>query len=93
MIFVSTIWLLIKEIAPFLLLGFLICGVLSIFLTVETIMLDISEYLRFEVEMLPDELLINEFNKEVDCLRDETELISKRIDKFNNFLSKNSKDI
>ena len=65
----------------------------STFLTVETIMLDISEYLRFEVEMLPDELLINEFNKEVDCLRDETELISKRIDKFNNFLSKNSKDI
>ena len=52
-----------------------------------------SEYLRFEVEMLPDELLINEFNKEVDCLRDETELISKRIDKINNFLSKNRKNI
>ena len=68
-------------------------GANSTLSTVETIVTDISEYLRFEVEMLPDELLINEFNKEVDCLRDETELISKRIDKFNNFLSKNSKDI
>jgi ubiquinone biosynthesis protein UbiJ len=65
----------------------------STFSIVETIMSDTSEYLRFEVEMLPDELLINEFNKEVDCLRDETELISKRIDKINNFLSKNRKNI
>ena len=55
-------------------------------------MTDFSEYLRFEVEMLPDELLINEFNKEVDYLRDETELISKRIDKLNNIFSKNRKD-
>ena len=60
---------------------------------VEKIMSDISEYLRFEVEMLPDELLINEFNNEVDYLRNETELISKRINKLNNILSKNSKDI
>jgi len=37
MTFISTIWLLIKEISPFLLLGFLICGFLSIFLTVDTI--------------------------------------------------------
>ena len=65
----------------------------STFSIVETIMSDTSEYLRFEIEMLPDELLINEFNKEVDCLRDETELISKRIDKLNSFLSKNKKDI
>ena len=60
---------------------------------VEKIMSDTSEYLRFEVEMLPDELLINEFNNEVDYLRNETELISKRINKLNNILSKNSKDI
>ena len=65
----------------------------STFSIVETIMSDTSEYLRFEIEMLPDELLINEFNKEVDCLRDETELISKRIDKLNSFLSKNKKAI
>ena len=37
MLFIGTIWLLIKEISPFLLLGFLICGFLSIFLTVDTI--------------------------------------------------------
>ena len=41
----------------------------------EKMMLDISEYLRFEIEMLPDELLVDEFSKEVDSLRDETELI------------------
>ncbi len=63
------------------------------FSIVETIMSDTSEYLRFEIELLPDELLINEFNKEVDCLRDETELISKRIDKLNSLLSKGKKDI
>jgi len=37
MLFIDTIWQLIKEIAPFLMLGFFICGVLSIFLTVDTI--------------------------------------------------------
>ena len=37
MLFIDTIWQLIKEIAPFLILGFFICGVLSIFLTVDTI--------------------------------------------------------
>ena len=35
--FINTFWLLVKEISPFLLLGFLICGVLSIVLTVDTI--------------------------------------------------------
>ena len=63
------------------------------FSTVETFMTDFSEYLRFEVEMLPDELLIDEFNKDVDYLRDESELISKRIDKLDLFLSKNRKNI
>ena len=37
MLFIGTIWQLIKEISPFLMLGFFICGVLSIFLTVDTI--------------------------------------------------------
>ena len=55
----------------------------------DKMMLDISEYLRFEIEMLPDELLVDEFSKEVDSLRDETELISKRVEKLNHFLMNN----
>ena len=55
----------------------------------EKMILDISEYLRFEIEMLPDELLVDEFSKEVDSLRDETELISKRVEKLNHFLMNN----
>tara|TARA_Y100000590_G_scaffold354628_1_gene407988 strand:- start:209 stop:829 length:621 start_codon:yes stop_codon:yes gene_type:complete len=61
----------------------------STFLAAETILLDISEYLRFEIEMLPDELLMSEFCKEVDFLRDETELTSKRIDRLSFALSEN----
>ena len=61
----------------------------STFLTAETILLDVSEYLRFEIEMLPDELLMSEFCKEVDFLRDETELTSKRIDRLSFALSEN----
>ena len=57
--------------------------------TVDTFIADISEYLRFEVEMLPDELLVDEFNKEVDLLRNETELVSKRVDKINSFFLNN----
>ena len=59
------------------------------FSTVETFMTDFSEYLRFEIEMLPDELLMSEFCKEVDFLRDETELTSKRIDRLSFALSEN----
>ena len=62
---------------------------ITIFLAAETILLDVSEYLRFEIEMLPDELLMSEFCKEVDFLRDETELTSKRIDRLNFSLSEN----
>ena len=64
----------------------------STFLTAETILLDVSEYLRFELEMLPDELLMGEFCKEVDFLRNETELVSKRIDKLNLSLSENRRN-
>ena len=35
--FIALIWSLIKEISPFLLFGFLICGILSLILTVDTI--------------------------------------------------------
>jgi ubiquinone biosynthesis protein UbiJ len=59
------------------------------FKTVETLMVDISEYLRFEIEMLPDELLVEEFSKEVDLLRNDTELVSKRIDRLDIYLANN----
>jgi len=59
------------------------------FKTVETLMVDISEYLRFEIEMLPDELLVEEFSKEVDLLRNDTELVSKRIDRLDIYLTNN----
>tara|TARA_B100001250_G_scaffold411567_1_gene440545 strand:+ start:469 stop:1089 length:621 start_codon:yes stop_codon:yes gene_type:complete len=59
------------------------------FKTVETLMVDISEYLRFEIEMLPDELLVEEFIKEVDLLRNDTELVSKRINKLDIYLVNN----
>ena len=59
------------------------------FKTVETLMVDISEYLRFEIEMLPDELLVEEFIKEVDLLRNDTELVSKRINKLDIYLANN----
>jgi ubiquinone biosynthesis protein UbiJ len=59
------------------------------FKTVETLMVDISEYLRFEIEILPDELLVEEFSKEVDLLRNDTELVSKRIDKLDIYLANN----
>ena len=39
---------------------------------------DISEYLRFEVEMLPDDLLVEEFCQEVDKLRDDTDRVEQR---------------
>ena len=37
MIFLLHLWSMIKEIAPFLILGFFICGVLSVFLSVDSI--------------------------------------------------------
>ena len=39
--------------------------------------------------MLPDELLVEEFSKEVDLLRNDTELVSKRIDKLDIYLANN----
>lgn len=40
---------------------------------------NLSEYLRFEVELLPDRLLVNEFNNGVDAVRDDTERLQQRI--------------
>ena len=41
--------------------------------TGKTLANDISEYLRFEINLLPDNLLVDEFSKEVDLLRDDVD--------------------
>lgn len=43
---------------------------------------DISEYLRFEINMLPDELLVEEFSHEVDTLREDIERFQQRVKKL-----------
>lgn len=49
----------------------------------EIMIKNLSEYLKFEVEMLPDELLVDEFLKEVDSIRNDVERVSQRIDNCN----------
>ncbi|GJM04927.1 MAG: SCP2 domain-containing protein [marine bacterium B5-7] len=48
----------------------------------KTLAMDMSEYLRFETEMLPDELLVEEFCKEVDILREDSDRFSQRVNKL-----------
>ncbi|MFT5396471.1 MAG: ubiquinone biosynthesis protein UbiJ [Gammaproteobacteria bacterium] len=43
---------------------------------------DMSEYLRFESDMLPDDLLVEEFCKEVDVLREDVDRLSQGINKL-----------
>ena len=43
---------------------------------------NVSDYLRFEKNLLPDQLLIDEFNQSVDHLRDEVERLKARIEKL-----------
>lgn len=50
--------------------------------TGKTLATDISEYLRFEINMLPDDLLVEEFNKEVDVLRDDVDRFEQRLNKL-----------
>ncbi len=50
--------------------------------TSKTLAMDISEYLRFEINMLPDDLLVEEFSKEVDLLRDDVDRFEQRLNKF-----------
>jgi ubiquinone biosynthesis accessory factor UbiJ len=50
--------------------------------TGRTLAIDISEYLRFEINMLPDDLLVEEFSKEVDLLRDDVDRFEQRVNKF-----------
>ena len=50
--------------------------------TGKTLATDISEYLRFEVNMLPDDLLVEEFNKEVDVLREDVDRFEQRLNRL-----------
>ncbi len=50
--------------------------------TSKTLAMDISEYLRFEINMLPDDLLVEEFSKEVNLLRDDVERFSQQVNKL-----------
>lgn len=50
--------------------------------TSKTLATDISEYLRFEINMLPDDLLIEEFSKDVDLLREDVERFEQRVNKL-----------
>ena len=58
--------------------------------TSKILAMDMSEYLRFEVNMLPDDLLVEEFCHEVDILRDDVDRLSQRIKKLES--SSNSKE-
>jgi ubiquinone biosynthesis accessory factor UbiJ len=59
--------------------------------TSKTLATDISEYLRFEINMLPDDLLVEEFSKEVDLLRDDVDRFEQQINKIESQL-KNKQD-
>ncbi len=55
--------------------------------TGKTLAMDMSEYLRFESGMLPDDLLVEEFCKEVDVLREDVDRFTQRINKFETHLN------
>ena len=50
--------------------------------TSKTLAMDMSEYLRFEIDMLPDDLLVEEFSKDVDVLREDVDRFEQRINKL-----------
>lgn len=45
--------------------------------------MDISEYLRYEKELLPDQIEIDEFNLAVDIIRNDVERLRQRLIRFN----------
>lgn len=50
--------------------------------TGKTLAMDMSEYLRYEIEMLPDDLLVEEFCQEVDVLREDVDRFTQRVNKL-----------
>lgn len=59
------------------------------FKTGKTLAMDLSEFLRFETEMLPDDLLVEEFCKDVDLLREDVDRLVQRINKLDAKINKN----
>jgi len=53
----------------------------------EIIGMDISEYLRYEKELLPDQIEIDQFNSAVDVIRNDVERLRQRLKLFNSKLS------
>lgn len=49
---------------------------------------DLSEYLRFEKEILPDHLLVEEFCHDVDILRQDVDRLTQRIDQLETTLKR-----
>jgi len=50
--------------------------------TNQTVKMDVSEYLRYETEILPDKSVMDEFNSSVDTLRDDVEHLKLRIQRI-----------
>ena len=44
--------------------------------------LDLSEYLRFEMQLLPDDLLVQEFCDGVDTLRQDVDRLTRRVERL-----------
>ena len=58
----------------------------------KTLAMDLSEYLRFEIQMLPDDLLVKEFCDDVDRLREDVDRFSQRLGKFETGIKEKQQD-
>lgn len=61
----------------------------NLFKSGERLAMSLSEYFRFESEVLPDHLLVSEFCEQVDALRNDVDLLISRIDKIAAKLDRN----
>jgi len=59
----------------------------------KTLATDISEYLRFEINMLPDDLLVEEFSKDVDLIREDVDRFEARLNKLESNTKIKIKDV
>ncbi|HIF50081.1 MAG TPA: hypothetical protein EYQ42_00850 [Thiotrichaceae bacterium] len=59
----------------------------------KTLAIDISEYLRFEINMLPDDLLVEEFSKDVDLIREDVDRFEARLNKLESNTKIKIKDV
>ena len=54
--------------------------------TSKTLAMDLSEYLRFEAEMLPDDMLVEEFTDAVDLLREDVDRFEQQVNKLEEYI-------